>query len=274
MKAIYFFFAGTLLFVFQGCNNFKSTHPQAELAAEAGATGMTDKSILIFTTAIDRQLSNFKKEYSLIYLSGDLSLYAERYSQYNDGILYRAFSSRGNLTHLIKSYYFKNDSLVLVRERTETTNQEGAPVLKDTRTYLRNNVAFRMETRTAASAEAIRKLPYSAVQLPGSKYPDENYKEDIIVLNDALAGKDKFEMVFQNIMTYPEARYIVLKSKKQPDYTATVRVNESDNFIDSLLTMPAIFKEKHLNFRWRIADKEAVYVPVADTVTSASGLNR
>jgi hypothetical protein len=274
MKAIHFLFSGILPLLFLGCNNFKSTHPQAELTGEAGATGMTDKSILIFTTAIDRQLSNFKKEYSLIYLSGDVSLYAEKYSQYNNGMLYRTFTSRGNLSNVVKSYYFKNDSLVLVRERSGTTNDEGGQVLKDTRIYLRNNVAFKMENRIAGSPEAIRTLPYLAVQPPGNKYPDENYNEDIKVLNEAIAGEDKFEMVFQNIMTYPEASYIVLKSKKQQDYTATIRVNDHDTFIDSLLNMPAAFNGKKLNLNWRIADKEAVYVPVAETVTSAKGLNK
>ncbi|MCX2485346.1 hypothetical protein [Pedobacter sp. MR2016-24] len=273
MKTIHLLYLIFVLFTLQSCNNFKSKHPQAEIANEDGATGMTDKSILIFAAAIDRQLNSFKKEISLIYQSGDLSIYAERYSEHNDGMLYKTSSSNGLISNTVKSYYFKNDSLILVKERSKIMNEEGQ-ILKDTRTFLRNNIIFKIENRTAASPEAIRTLPYLLVQRSGNKYPDENFVEDIKVINDAIKGTDKFEMVFQNITTYPDSRYIVLKSKKQSNYTASILVKTKDSFIDSLLNMPSVFKDEKLNIRWKITDKDAVYVPVADTITSASGLNK
>jgi len=273
MKINHLIYAGLLICIFQSCNYFKSTHPQAEITDEAGATGMTDKSILVFSSAIDRELSHYKKEFSLIYTSGDLSLYAEKYSEYNNGMLYKTSSSNGNISNVVKSYYLKNDSLIMVKERSKVINQEGQ-VLTDTRTYLRNNIIFKIESRTASSPEAMSTLPYLLVPPTENKYPDQNYKEDLKVMNNAIKGADKFDMVFQNITTYPDSRYIVLKSKVLNNYTASILVKERDKFIDSLLNTPAIFKDEKLNIKWKIADKEAIYVPVADTVTSASGLNK
>lgn len=273
MKLIFLLSSGIFFLTFQSCNYFKSKHPQAEIANGAGATGMTDKSILVFSAGIDRQLNSFRKEFSLVYLSGDLSLYAEKYSEHQDGMLYKTSSANGTISNTLKSYYFKNDSLILVKERSKVMTEEGQ-VLKDSRIYLRNNITFKIESRTASSPEAIRTLPYLAVQPAENKYPDENFAEEIRVMDDAIKGAGKFEMVFQNISTYPDSRYIVLKSRKQNNYTASILVNKRDAYIDSLLNMPATFKDQRLSFRWRIEDAEAVYVPVADTTTSASGLKR
>jgi hypothetical protein len=273
MKTIRFLSLGLLLFTMFSCNYFKSKHPQAALPGEEGATGMTDKSILSFSAAIDRTLNNYKKEFSLIYLSGDLSVYAEKYSAYGDGILYKTYIANGNTSSTIKSYYFKNDSLILVKEQNKLIN-EGVEIYKNVRTYLRNNVAFKMDSRSASSAAALATLPYLPIQPSDNKYPEEDYAGDIKSMNDAIAGTDKFEMVFDNITTYPEAHYIFLKSKSPSNYKASLLVNTKDAFIDSLLNFPAVFKDEKLRLKWRIKDNEAVYVPVDSTDTSAKGLNR
>lgn len=272
MKITSLLYSVIILLLFQGCN-FKSKHPQAEITDGDAATGMNDKSILIFSSAVDRHINNFKKEYSLVYMSGDLSMYAEKYSQYNDGMLYKTFSANGTTSDMVKSYYFKNDSLILVKERSKILSAEGQ-ILKDTRTYIRNNITFKIDSRTASSPEAIRTLPYLLIQPSDNKYPSENYIDDIKAMDDAISGTDKFEMVFQNITTYPESRYIMLKSKIQSTYTASILVKEKDPFIDSLLDVPSIFKDEKLKLKWKIEEKEAVYVPVADTITSANGLNK
>lgn len=272
MRTIYLLCLGVLLLAFQSCNYFKPKHPQADLP-EDGSTGMTDKSILNFSAGIDRDLNNFKKESSLIYTTGDLSMYVEKYSAHNGGMLYKIYTANGITSEMVKSYYFKNDSLILVKEKGKLRNEEGE-VYHDVRTYMRNNIIFKIDNRTASSGDAIQKLPYLAVQPSGSKYPGETYSDDIKAMNDAVLGVDKFEMVFDNITTYPEYLYINLKSKRQGNYKAAVLIKSKDAFIDSLLNMPALFKDEKLHLKWQITDKEAVYVPVADTTTSAKGLNK
>jgi hypothetical protein len=272
MKTIYLLCLGVLLLTFQSCNYFKPKHPQADLP-EDGSTGMTEKTILNFAGSIDRTLKNFKKEISLVYTTGDISMYVEKYSEYNNGMLYNIYSANGNISNTVKSYYFKNDSLILVKEQSNIRNEEG-DVYKDIRTYLRNNVTFRIDSRTAASEEAIQTLPYLLVQPAENKYPQESFAADIKGINDAILGADKFEMVFDNITTYPESHYINLKNRRLNTYKAAILVNTKDAYIDSLLSMPALFKDEKLKLKWNIVDNEAVYVPVADTTTSASGLNR
>jgi len=273
MKTIYLLIPGLLLFILCSCNYFKSTHPQAELANEDGATSMNDKSILQFSATMDKNLQKFKKEYSLIYNTGDLSVYAEKYSGYDNGILYQTYTNNGNISSTVKSYYFKNDSLILVNERDKLRNDEGE-VFKDQRTYLRNDVIFKIDSRTASSNEALIKLPYLPVQPAESKFPQQTFTDDIKSINDAIYGRDRFEMLFDNITTYPDAHYIMLKAKNHSSYKASLRVNQRDPFIDSLLNSPAIFKDERLKLKWKIADNEAIYVPVADTSTSARGLNK
>ncbi|KIO77954.1 hypothetical protein TH53_06570 [Pedobacter lusitanus] len=272
MRAIYLLCLGILLFTLPGCKYFKSTHPQAGLPEE-GTTGMTDKSILNFAAAIDRNLNDYKRQYSLIYQSGDLSVYAEKYSAHNDGMLYKTYTANGTISNTVKSYYFKNDSLILVKERIKLMNEEGG-IYKDVRTYIRNNVTFKIDSRTASSAEALRTLPYLPVQAADNKYPEDNYVSDIKGINDAINGTDKFDMAFDNISTYPDALYIMLKSKKQPSYRASILVKNKDAYIDSLLNFPSLFKEGKLKFKWKIEDNLSIYVPVADSTTSASGLNK
>lgn len=273
MRTRYIFGLGLLLFALPGCKPFRSTHPQAELAADSTATALDSKSILNFAASADRQLTDFKKRSSLIFRSGDLTMYAESYSQHDNALLYRLYTVSGNASNSLKSFYLKNDSLILVKERTRLTNEEGA-VYKDSRTYIRNQVPFRMDSRTAASQEALRTLPYLQAAPADSKFPDDNYAEEIKGITDALAGRDKFEMVFDNITTYPDARYITLRSRINNNYKASILVRNKDTFIDSLLNYPGLFRDKKLKLNWKIADQDAVYVSAADTTTSASGLNK
>ncbi len=272
MRTIFLLYIGILLFILPGCQYFKSTHPQAGLPDEA-TTGMTDKSILNFAAAIDRNINDYKKQYSLIYQSGDLSVYAEKYSAHNDGLLYKTYTANGTISNTVKGYYFKNDSLILVKERIKLMNEEGS-VFKDIRTYIRNNVTFKIDSRTASTADALRTLPYLLVQVADNKYPEENYPSDIKGINDAINGTDKFDMVFDNISTYPDALYIMLKSKKQLNYRSSILVKNKDTYIDSLLNFPSLFKDGKLKLKWKIEDNLTIYVPVADTITSASGLNK
>lgn len=259
MKIVCLLTLGVWLFTLSGCNYFRSTHPQAEVGTEA-STGISEKSVLAYSGTIDRNISNFKKEYSLVYMSGDLSMYVEKYSQYNNGMLYKVFTANGTTSTTVKSYYFKNDSLILVKDQSKVLNAEGE-VYKDMRTYMRNNVTFKIDSRTAGSAAALVTLPYLVVQPAENNYPQEDYTDNLKSMNDAILGSDKFAMIFENITTYPEAYYINLKSTHSNNYKASILVTRKDSFIDSLLTYPSIFKDQALHLKWKINNTEAVYLP-------------
>jgi hypothetical protein len=257
--------------VITSCNKFKSDHPQAEITDQY-STDLTSKSILNYADSIDKNLPRFTKTTSLVYMLGDLSFYVEKYSEFDKPILLVEHAFNGGVSNSLKKYYFKNDSLILENVQNQLANDDGS-IFKDTRTYLRSNTVFKMENRTASAGAEITALPFNNVALSANKTADKTLLDKVKTLNDVINRNDRFDVVFESITTFPDARYIVLRSKIHNSYSASVLVQEKDAFIDSLLNDPMIFKEEQLNFKWIIKDKEAVYVPVANN-TSASGLNK
>jgi hypothetical protein len=251
----------------------KSDHPQADLIPDGSSTEITDKSILSFSDSINKNINSFEKRYSLVYMLGDNSLYVERYNNQSGDKIYFEHLNNGTSSTILNKYYFKSDSLVFIESSSKQIMENG-PIFKDIRIYLRNNTAFKKEDRTAASLAAIKTQPYLLVQNPDAHAAEESYFEKINVLNDAIAQHNKFEMVFDNVATYPDTRFLILKSKIPNNYTASVMVQNKTDFIDSLLNQASTFKNEKLNFKWVIKDNEAIYVPERDSVTSASGLNR
>lgn len=259
MKSVYFFiFIGAFCAIL-GCNPFKSDHPQAEIA-DPHATDLNTKSILAYSDSIDKNIAKFDRSFSLVYLLGDLSFYVEQFSLNNQTVMLIEHIYNGANNKSLKKYYFKNDSLIFQKINTELANDEGK-IFKDVRTYLRSNTVFKTETRTASALATLNAQPFIDVPLSQQATPDQSYLTAISSLKDVLHGNDKFEMVFDNITTYPDSRYIILKSKMQNNYISSIAVREKDAFIDSLLNDPINFKDQKLNFKWKIEDQEAVYVP-------------
>lgn len=253
------------------CNNFKSDHPQTEIT-DQHATDLTAKSILQFAGVTDKNIPKYIKNTSLLYMLGELSFYVEKYSENGQIVLLIEHVYNGANSNSLKKYYFKNDSLILAITKSELTNDEGS-IFKDERFYLRSNTAFKIENRTASAGGEINALAFIDSPLSEQKTADRTLLENVKTLNDVINRNEKFNVVFESITTYPDSRYIVLRSTDRNSYSASVLVQERDTFIDSLLNNPILFKDEKLNFKWVIKDREAIYVPVANN-TSASGLNR
>jgi hypothetical protein len=268
MKSVYFFSAFVLLIITSSCNKLNSDHPQAEMYDEY-ATNLTSKSIINYTDSVYKNLNAYHKQTSLVYMLGDLSFYVEKYSDKGQTVLLVEHANTGALSNNVKKYFFKNDSLILEVSNMEIINDDGS-FFKDVRTFIRHNTVFKSDNRTASTKAGINKLPYIDSSL--NTQTKKNYPEQIAVLNDIINGTDKFDVVFENITTYPDSRYIILRSKVQNGYTASILVKDKDALIDSLLNKPMDFKDQKLNLKWIIKDSEAIYVPVANT--SAKGLNK
>lgn len=259
MKIVYAFVLMVLLISQIGCKQFKSDHPQATLN-DAFATDLTPKSIAKYTDSIDKTITQLNKTTSLLYFLGDVSFYAEKYTGNNGTVLMVEHAFNGGNSKSLKKYYFRNDSLILERVSTEIDNGDGM-IFKDSQTFLRSNTVFKTESRTSPALTTLRSMPFVDVPLSQNQTPDQSYLNDVNSLNEVINGQNKFDMVFDNITTYPDSRYIILKSKNQNGYMATVLVREKDALIDSLLNDPINFKDQKLKIRWEIKDHEAVYVP-------------
>lgn len=259
-------FVGMLFFA---CNN-KAKHPQAGLANQFSSSPETEQSILQYADSIDTQQSHMEKQVSLIYQLDGLSLYVEKKSWNGIPALYIEHTGDQGLTDKSARYYFKKDSLLLIRENIKRTKEQ-VTVFEEKRTFLRNNIPFKQEHRLATSSSSLQAKPFADVK-PSDKI--EDYAEKLTLLNDALAGQNKFETVFDQYVPTPEGQYLLLKNKIPGGYSSSLVVKDEDALIDSIKQDPSLFKDAKLNLKWEIHEKEAVYVPVAAKVTSASGLKR
>jgi hypothetical protein len=252
-----------------GCKNYKSDHPQSELIDQPSSTSMNEKSIQAFSVLLDKSTTQMNKAYSLVYTSGDKSLYVERFSNAEGDQLY-VERINSDLENSVTKYYFKKDSLILVYS-TNIQNTEDGKVFKETKTFMRNYVIFKKAGRTATSAQAVQVQPYVSIN---DNTLQEDFHNKIKNLNDALQQKEQYDLVFDNVAIFPEASFITLKSKGKEAYQASIRLIEKDQFTDSLLNYPATFKDEKLSFKWKVNNQEAVYLPEGSTSTSANGLNR
>lgn len=272
MKVIYPLFSLLLLLTISSCNQ-QPRHPQADFIRQTSATAMTDETIARYADSVDTHIEGLQKENSLVYQFKGQSMYAERYSWNGRAVLYEEYGGNGPSNSRSKKYYFKNDSLILVRDKSIVTAND-VSTFNDTQVFMRNNIAFKKENRTAASATELTAKPYHNLKASESVSGDSFYAQQITLLDQAINGSNQFEMVFDNIIDGADEKVIQLKGKLQTGYTANVVVKETDAFIESLVKEPSKFRNEKLNFKWAIVDKEAVYVPVASNVTSAKGLKR
>lgn len=256
MKSVWYLLIICSIF---SCNPFKPDHPQAEMS-DPHATSLTAENISKYAESVDQQMPNYTKSTSLVYLLGDVTFYVERFMLNNQTVLLVENAFNGGNSKSIKKYYFKNDSLVLQATSSEITNDEGK-IFKNVRTYVRSNTIFKIENRTASALATLQSLPFIDVPLSQNTTADQTMLNEVATLHQVVNGTDKFDMVFENITTYPDARYIMLKSKIQNSYMASILVKEKDALIDSLLNDPINFKDQKLNLVWVIQDHEAVYVP-------------
>jgi len=269
MKTSYILSCLPVLFTIFSCNQ-QPKHPQADLIRQSAATAMTDKTIGVLADSIDANLTQLEKQSSLVYLQGEQSMYVERYSANGKAILYVEQQDNGLINSQTKKYYFKNDSLILIQENKKNNND-----YTDTRIFLRNNIAFSKEQRKGNSASVLQTKPYLSLKsIKDNTVKEDDYKQNIRTLDEAIAGNNQYEMRFDQFIDIPGENIIQLKSKAQNGYTASILVREPDAFIDSLKANPQSFRNEKLNFKWKVEDKEAVYVPVAAKVTSAKGLNK
>lgn len=266
---IKFFLCLLLPFLLSACSN-QPKHPQASLAGNYSDLPENDRSVLQYADSIDASIDQMDKQTSLVFQMDDHSLYAEKFSWQGVPNLYTEHIIDEGITHKTTSFYLKKDTLILIKEILKRPKTQ-KDIFEERRTYFRNNIPFKQENRIAGSSEALKNIPFKDLNVSNTT---THSREKIDMLNDALSGKNKFDMVFDECIATPEGQYILLKSKIQTGYHASLKINESDSYTDSLSKYPGTFKDSKLNIAHEIRNNEAIYVPVAARVTSASGLNR
>lgn len=235
---------------------------------------MSEQGILNYADSIEASLAAFTKQSSLVFkISPDESLAVDQYQNTNQQtILYVEHASSAGINDVESKYYLKNDSLLLVR-RQQKQLKNGLTHFSDQRSFLRNNIVFKMEEKSGTDSSSLARQNFVEKKSPQDKTLNP-YTEKIATFKDALAGLNKFELVFDKLVQLPDARYLLLKGKMPNGYNASILIEEPDLLIDSLQNDPIHFNARKINFKWKVKDQEAIYVPVAANLTSASGLNK
>lgn len=256
---------------FYSCN-LKSGHPQSDLAQDSVATNINEKLIQAYADSVDSNRPAAEKQASLVYVKGDETFYAEQYVLREKPILLTSYEDNGSLTTLNKKYYFKNDSLVLVKSSIHKASQTSS-AFRDTLVYLRNNTVFKISYRESTDPAQLKTTRYKNLS-SGKNIDYANYNRQVQVIDDALHQLSQFEMVFDKVNDLPDESYIVLKSKVPNGYQASVLIENKDDYIDSLSAEPIKFKGEKISFQWLVEDNQAIYIPAPAKTTSASGLNK
>lgn len=268
----YFFFSAVLLMMYS-CSQAPK-HPQAGYIQQPAATAMTEESINLLGDSIDSGISRFEKQTSLVFQSDEHSMYVERYSYNGKPAMYISNVDDVSKGNIQQRYYFKNDSLMLVREHKRSGNGTDER-FTDTYTYLRNNIPFKVSSRSAENENELIRKPFRSIKAtPADNEHKGVFQESVQLFEDALQQKNKFDMRFSDYIASGEESYIQLKSSVQNGYTASVVVDAKDAFIDSLINIPSRFRNEKIRLQWKVMDQQAIYVPVAARVTSARGLKR
>ena len=268
-KAVILLFA---IVVVYGCNQGPK-HPQADIINKKDPEPLTAESIIHIADSIDMNYMQLEKQHSLVYERNHENSYLERFSTNGQPQLYIEYIRNEGVSSIVRKYYLVDSNLVLIRENREITKSDGN-VFDETRTYLRNNVSFKQDNRIGHSISELRSLSFLDTKQYKESKLTEDFGEKISSLDKMITGTETYEMVFDHFISAPDASYIILKSQLPSDRSASIMVQDKSALTDSLTNYPALFKDKKLNLTWKIEDGEAVYVPVADNVTSANGLKR
>jgi hypothetical protein len=142
-NSILLFFLSTILLF--SCQQGPK-HPQAELLSQQSPTAMNQQEIVQYADSIEAGLGVLDKAVSLIYLSGENSFYIEKYSINGKPLIMVKQSNNEGISSSTEKYYFKNDSLILVRKIASSTKQS-TDAVKNKRIFIRNNVPFKEDLR-------------------------------------------------------------------------------------------------------------------------------
>ncbi|MGY4385248.1 hypothetical protein ACVWYN_002286 [Pedobacter sp. UYP24] len=266
MKATTFLLV--ILWVFSACKQ-SNRHPQAELINKNTTESLSTQQIILYADSIDESLKSMENYVSLIYINGESSFHVKKYSSQGKPTMLVKYTGNEGLSGNSEKYYFKQDSLILIKQNSKLTKDREI-IFSNKRVYIRKNIPFLEEIKTASSVDALK--PISFKEIKNNNLNTMNFQDTIQVLNDALAGKNSFELVFDQFIPGVEVGSLLLKSKIPGGYSANLNVHQKDDFIDSLAQYPSLFRNEKLKLKWTLINNNAVYVPVK--LTSASGLNK
>src|SRR5690606_659334 len=122
------------------------------------------------------------------------------------------------------------------------------------RDYYRNGVLFYSESKQGMKDDELHVIPFKENKTETAMAPD------LQRLKDALEQNNEFDLYFDSIADYPQARYLVLSSGGINAYKTAILLEKEDDFTHKLSSDPEKFKGQKLELKWKMRNGEAVYI--------------
>ena len=239
-------------FYFSSCDRLYSNYLQEDIPLPPATALSSEYEIDLFADSVISILAECDEARSMIYSRGNQSFQVKRYSLQGLPVLYAENSEGGELGKVQRRYFVKDGALVMIDEFSALVNgdTEGMAL----KSYFRNGQLFRA-TQTAGIDSDIRPAQFKEAE---NRF--EDYANKLLVFEDAINQRGRFDLVFQGIAANPKTKYLILSKDEINAYRAPVRVDADDEFIRELLSNPSRYRGEKLDIQWRLNElNEAVY---------------
>lgn len=237
-----------LIILAGSCSRQNPDHPQAE--KESAGVLLNKQQILNYKDSVNGLIGQLNKQQTLIYTLGDNSFYITRYSSNGEPLLYIKKSKNNEYDSMEERYYVHNNHLVLYSKNSrEITSGE---ILSE-QYFFRNNILFYSKSGQSDNDHTV---PDTVI-----KEEREEKTADLKQLEQALNQTGKFNLVFDGIADYPQARYLILSRNELHAYRAALLMENEDELAEELISNPEKYKGRKLDLKWKIRNgEEAVYI--------------
>lgn len=257
MKIYYLAVLSFFLFILMGACH-QSTYKNEHLRDSLMASNLSDSSILVYATGIEKLSSTLQKEESPVYDKGDYVFYAEIYKKGNKPVIYHEFDDAGDFGYTDKKYYVDNGDLVLYVEKTKQVLAGGKPsfAFNQKRIYYRNGVFLKAEERSAEGDSLLLKTPFSILD---ENMVDKNKQFDFQTLQNAVDQAGDFSLTFTKIDSTKSKNLVLIMENRNATCTATYLVPQPDSLINNLRSNPSAYKNLKLQVSFTRQGTDMIY---------------
>jgi hypothetical protein len=253
-----FIYTSVALFAFCSaiisCDRIYADYLQESYAINSPKQQNIKKQIRAYADSVNAILPFSKVEKSMVYSIDHYSFQVTKYLYKGKPVLYVEKGQSNDNTLLTRMYYVENSKPILVREKKIRGN--GINQYRLSNTYFKNDNVIGLEQKSGINEIEVSHLPFQVADVKSAPkiLP-------VRVMEDALAQHGEFDLVFEDIIECPKARYLILSRNNVSAYRVPVKVEREDDFIHAVSAEPHRFKGEKLDLSWSLSKQnEMIYL--------------
>lgn len=222
------------------------------------ASTLSDSSILVYASGIEKLSNALQKEESPVYDMGDYTFYTEIFKKDGQPVIYHEFDDAEADGYTDKKYYLDKGDLILYTEKTKQVSVGSQPsfTFNQKRIYYRNGVFLKAEERSAAGDSLLLRTPFSILD---ENLVDKNKQFDFQTLQDAVNQTGDYNLTFTKIDSTKSKKLFLLMGNSNATYTAKYMILQPDSLINNLLSNPSAYKNKKLQISFTKQGTDMIY---------------